>query len=507
MLWRHATLRPGQDAVTDSRATLDYWHLGTLVGDFAMELLDQGVRPGEPVVVLFDVCVESVIAYWALRAVDAVIVVGDPTGKQADVDHYLQVTGARRVLAGTRAAASLRPPQGVAWHVLEDVTGAAPRRWRRDASSGHPAAAVRHEPARAVILFSSGTTGKPKAIVHTKDSIRSLHEVLKLTWKLSPADRVLGALPFHTIYGLIFSAASVLHAGATLVLLERFRPGDALAAIERQRVTTAAFVPAMALMILGYDGRDGYDLSTLRAIYTASAPIAESDIARFSVFCGAPIVANYGMTEIPGAAVEPADEAHRPGSVGRISPGFEVCVRGKGGEPVPDGETGEITMRGPSMMIGYLDPAQTADRVRDGWIYSQDIGRVDADGHIYLSGRLSDMIIRGGLNISPREIENALSAHPDVLDAAVVGTPDTVLGQVVTAFVAVRRPADADRLRASLAEHCRGILAPAKVPASIVFMEELPRNAGGKVLRKQLLEMAPAPSDRVAGPDRKGNPA
>jgi acyl-coenzyme A synthetase/AMP-(fatty) acid ligase len=359
---------------------------------------------------------------------------------------------------------------------------------------------------RAAVIFSSGTTGKPKAIVHTQDSLRSLHEVLIETWKLSPDDRALGALPFHTIYGLFFSAASIIYAGATLVLVERFRPERVLAAIERHRVTTAAFVPTMALMILNFEDRDGYDLSSLRAVYAASAPISDSDIERFRRFSGAPMIANYGLTEIPGAAVEPADEPHQEGSVGKISPGFEVCVRDSEGRPLPVGETGEITVRGPSQMQGYLgDPAQTAERLRDGWIHTQDIGRVDAAGNIYLSGRTSDMIMRGGLNISPHEVEHALSTHPEVLDSAVVGTPDPIYGEVVTAFVVVRGPADGAAIAKALTDHCRSLLAAAKVPANIVLVDALPRNAGGKVLRKQLQERGVGPADEDEAMDGKGN--
>ncbi len=490
-IWQHADNRSEQDGVVDERRCLSYGQLRSEIDACALTLRTLGIEAGDPVLVLLDVCAESVVTYWALHAIEAVIVVGDPTGTGADVDHYLEVTGARHVLAGRRAAASIPPPTAAAWHTLSDSTDGALPHWVRgkDPSAAvRPAAMPDHPDDWAVVLFSSGTTSKPKAIVHSRATLRALHEVLMRTWKLSPGDVVLGALPFHTIYGLIFSAASVIYAGATLVLLERFHPERALAAIERHRVTTAAFVPAMVLMILNLEGNDRYDLSSLRALYTASAPISHADVERFRAFSRVSLIANYGMTEIPGAAVEPADEPHLAHGVGKISPGFEVCVRDPDGRPLAVGETGEITMRGPTLMRGYLgDPALTAERVRDGWIHTQDIGRVDADGNIFLSGRTSEMIIRGGLNISPIEVENALARHHAVLDVAVVGTPDAVLGQKVTAFI-VARDAGNDDVADGLTQHCRENLSPAKVPAEFIVVDELPRNAGGKVLRKELMK-------------------
>ena len=500
VIWRHADLRPDADAVVDPHVSLTFEQLRDEIAQLAKDLRAIGVCAGQPVLVLLDVCAESVVAYWALRAINAVVVVGDPTAKAAELQYCLDVTNARHVLAGTRAAASMSAPPEVAWHTLPERARSGMRRWRL--AQNEPAAVPKpeFEPGRAVILFSSGTTGRPKAIVHTETSVRGLHETLLKTWQLVPEDRVLGVLPFHTIYGLLFSAGSTVYAGATLVLLDRFNAERTLAAIERHRITTAAFVPTVLLRILNCDDRDGFDLTSLRAVYTASAPISDSDIERFRAFSGASVIANYGMTEIPGAAVEPADEPHRTGSVGRISPGFEVCVRDSDGRPLPVGETGEITMRGPSQMHEYLGaPDLTAERVRDGWVYSQDIGRSDAEGNIYLSGRTSDMIIRGGLNISPLEVEHALSSHPGILEVAVVGTPDDEYGQVVTAFVVASSSIDeglsVEARKAELKGHCRSLLSPAKVPAHFVFLDELPRNAGGKVLRKSLQERFAATAD------------
>lgn len=485
-LWRHAQERPEALAVRDGRVSLSYWDLCAEIDRLAALLRDHGIGQGSRVLFLPDVCVESVIAYWTLRALDAVVIVGDPGSPVHERAHYVTRTGATHALVGCRAAETATPST-FCFRLASD--GIDLRRWVPDRSEPPVAQGATDigNGGPAVILFSSGTTGQPKAIVHTAASIDALHRALLDTWRLCSGDRVLGALPFHTIYGLLFSAGSALYAGTGLVLLDRFRPRDALVAIEAHQITTAALVPAMALMMLNQEDGDAFDLSSLRVLYTASAPISEHDIARFHAFCGAPVIANYGLTEIPGAAVERADVPHHAGSVGQLSPGFEAVARNELGKPLPPGETGEITLRGPTLMAGYLDDeTQTAQRVRNGWIHTQDIGHVDTEGRIFLSGRTSDMIIRGGLNISPLEIEAVLSVHDAVLEAAVVGTPDPVLGQIVVACVVPAPAANRATIAAELTAHCRQLLSAPKVPAQFHLFEALPRNAGGKVLRKQL---------------------
>lgn len=484
----------------DGRVSLSYRALCAEIDRFATLLQRCGIGPASRVLFLPDVCVESIIAYWALRTIDTVVIVGDPGSRTQERAHYIERTGATHALVGCRAAETVTP-SAFCFHLAPDGTGV--RRWRPDRAEPPAAKAINDDSdgRPAVVLFSSGTTGRPKAIVHTAATIDALHRTLLATWQLSPADRVLGALPFHTIYGLLFSAGSALFAGATLVLLERFKPRDALVAIETHRVTTAALVPAMALMILNLDDRDAFDLSSLRALYTASAPISEHDIARFQAYSGASLISNYGLTEIPGAAVERADTQHHPGSVGQLSPGFEALARDDDGTPLPPGKTGEITLRGPTLMAGYLgDREQTARRVRGGWIYTQDVGHVDAEGRIFLSGRMSDMIIRGGLNISPLEIEAVLSAHDAVAEAAVVGAPDRVLGQVVVACIVPSPAADRSTIFDALTTHCRQFLSAPKVPAAIHLLDALPRNAGGKIVRKELvrhLEDQPAGNQTI----------
>ncbi len=454
-LFTHADQHPDDIALVQGSTRVSYGELAAAVEARYAAFQRQGLVAGDAVLVLFTPSIDSVVTYWALHLAKAVVVVGDPTATKADWQSCIDRTGARFQTTG------------------DDLTPTG-------------AAATDLPPDSAAVFFSSGTTGQPKAIVHSAASLTGLHLALTVTWRIGPGDRVLGALPFHTIYGLAFSAGTAIYTGATLVLLEKFSPARALAAIQDHQITTAAFVPAMLLMILNFDRRDDFSTDSLRMIYSASAPISEADIARFETFSGATVLCNYGMTEIPGSAVEVSGQPHVQGAAGKICPGFNVAVRAADGTVLPVGDVGEVTLRGPSQMLGYLDaPDLTAERVRDGWVYTQDKGRIDTDGNITVLGRMSDMIIRGGLNISPLEIESTLSAHDAVADVAVVGPEDPVLGQTVSAFVVPRRAETG--LGDALKHHCAAHLAPPKVPAEFIFTDEIPRNAAGKIDRKALL--------------------
>ncbi len=503
-IWEHANNRPDQWAVKEDSRAVSYAQLKEMIEHQMVVFREGGISISDPVLLLLDVCIESVVAYWALHGIGAILVIGDPTGTQSNIEHYLDVSGAKNIVCGARADTNIETAEDkTRWAIVDEVTGQDIGVWQ----TMHPASCANNDgctvlPADcALILFSSGTTSTPKAIVHSRDAMQALHKTLLQTWRLSSDDVVLGALPFHTIYGLIFSAASALYAGSTLVLLDRFHPERALEAIERHKVTTAAFVPAMIIMILNLEGKERFDRSTVRMLYSASAPISETDIKRFVAFSGAPVICNYGMTEIPGAAVEVAGNDHVHGSVGLVSPDFGVTIRNEKDQILPIGETGEVALRGPTLMLKYLgDPDKTADRVRDGWIYTQDKGRIDGEGNIFLLGRKSEMIIRGGLNISPLEIESVLSIHPWVSDVAVVGPDDEVFGQTVSAFVVPSLGSKEQGLVETLMVHCKNTLAPPKVPSEFLFTDEIPRNAGGKIDRKALLEMR---NGRMATPKGK----
>jgi O-succinylbenzoic acid--CoA ligase len=311
------------------------------------------------------------------------------------------------------------------------------------------------------VLLTSGTTGEPKPVVLAQEN----HEASAIAsaWNLGvePGDRWLCVLPLHHVGGLAILWRSVIY-GTTVVLHERFDAALAVAAIEGGEVTLASLVPTMLRRMreagLAGPGR-------LRAVLLGGGPVPR-DLLEWSAETGLPVLQTYGMTETASQiATLRADEAlHHHGSAGRPLLGVELRI----------GDGGEILARGPMVAASALDD--------DGWLHTRDRGRLDEDGFLHVEGRLDDVIVTGGENVMAGEVEEALMAHPAVADAAVAGRPDPEWGQAVIAWVVLATHAP----ESELAEHCRRLLAPHKVPKSFVRVDELPRNAAGKVVRREL---------------------
>jgi long-chain acyl-CoA synthetase len=282
----HARSMPDRLAVLDSRVCLTWRELELEVVSLTEELRALGVTAGSPVLLMLDSCVEAIVAYWAVRELDAIVVIADPGCTRSEFDHFVGATQPGWVFAtrpGTWERLELieKPDPShpsMVWF-LQDHHGteATVRPWLSSVTHGGPRRdSFDHARSARVVLFSSGTTGQPKTILHTDSSVLALHQVHSQVWKLTPDAVVLGCLPFHALYGEIYTAASAIYNGATLGLMERFKPAIALQRIQEWRVTTAAMVPAMLVMMLNLEDREQFDRSTLRAIYTGGAP--ESDM-------------------------------------------------------------------------------------------------------------------------------------------------------------------------------------------------------------------------------------
>jgi fatty-acyl-CoA synthase len=276
--------------------------------------------------------------------------------------------------------------------------------------------------------------------------------------------------------------------GATIVLMEHFEPEAALAMIQREKITCTLMVPTMLtrLSALPDEVRARYDTSSLRWVMSAAAPLATENARRFMARFG-PILWNfYGATETGVVTLAgPGDHLTHPGTVGRLLRGNEVRLYGEDGREVPAGTVGELYARNAMLIAGYHKNADaTARSQRDGFFSVGDLARVDGDGHYYMESRKHDMVISGGVNIYPREIEDHLLTHPAILDVAVVGVPDEEWGETLRAFVVVR--AGHAVTAAEVTDHCRTHLADFKRPRQVVFLAELPRNPTGKILKREL---------------------
>ena len=340
----------------------------------------------------------------------------------------------------------------------------------------------------AVVMYTSGTTGKPKGAVRSfpRDAIASVVSFIGET-PLRAGDVHLAVLPMYHATAFAFISIAFL-LGGTVVVLPEFRPDLALDAIQRYGVTSTVMVPTMfhRLLELGEEKIRAYDTSSLRAIFSGGAPLPGPLAIALMDVLGDKLYNFYGATETGTVTIaSPEDLRASPGTIGRAVPGVEIRLLDDAGQLVGAGEVGELYVRSKLLIEGYhKDADATSQSMREGFFSVGDLARQDARGCYLIEGRKRDMIISGGVNVYPAEVEEVLHDHPDVVEAAVVGAPDREWGERVRAFV-VRRPGAAlteDDLRA----HCRARLAGPKVPRDFVFLEQLPRNPTGKVLKREL---------------------
>jgi len=348
----------------------------------------------------------------------------------------------------------------------------------------------------AVLLYTSGTTGRPKGAMISHANLMATLEALHDAWGWSPQDHLLHALPLFHVHGLFVAMLGALWAGARTTWLARFSPGGVLAGLQRVEGSTDSCtvfmgVPTFYHRLLAHPEPFG-DLSEMRLFTSGSAPLPAATHAAFTARAGHTILERYGMTEVGIVLSNPLEGERRPGAVGFPLPGVRARVAVPGGDqPVGQGQIGEIRIAGPSVVRGYLGrPEATAAALGDGEMRTGDLGRVDADGYFHIVGRMGDMIISGGLNVYPREVEAALLRHPAVAEAAIVGVPHPDWGEQVVGLVVCRSPVGPDELLV----HARTELAAYKCPKVLLQVEALPRNAMGKVQKHRIREQW-APSD------------
>ncbi len=341
--------------------------------------------------------------------------------------------------------------------------------------------------APAIVLYTSGSTGRPKGALLSHAATAWANRSWAAMMGLTPADRVLGVLPFPHSYGLNGALLAPLITGAAVVIVERFSPEAVLAAVARHRVTLLPAVATMYSRLLASSELDAADLSSVRFALSGAAPCPWELAQEWRRRTGVRILRGFGMTELFRPVSYTADDARDfPEAIGKLLPGVDGRVVDDDGVVQPPGAIGELWLRTPGVMDGYLDAEEETRAVLvDGWFRTGDLATITADGFVRIAGRKKDLILRGGYSVYPQEVEAALLTHDDVLDAAVIGVPHADLGEEVAAFVTLRAAARAtvDDLTA----WCRGRLAPYKCPRRIDVRDALPKGPTGKILKSRLV--------------------
>ncbi|MEA2410893.1 MAG: long-chain acyl-CoA synthetase [Thermoleophilaceae bacterium] len=481
-----AAEHPDNVAIKLDDTELPYKFLDGASAHVAGLLREKGVEPGDRVgIMLPNVPYFPVIYYGILRA-GAVVVPMNPLLKGREVEFYIKdpeskvlfawhdfAEAAEKGSADTDAELILVEPGE-----FEDVVGEA---------EAVTEVAERDGDDTAVILYTSGTTGTPKGAELTHDNLLSnVETILDSLIEIQPDDVVLGALPFFHSFGQTCGLNSCMKAGGTLTLIPRFDPDKALEIIQRDRVTIFDGVPTMYVGMLHADSAGSADTSCLRLCVSGGSAMPGEVLRAFEEKFGCNILEGYGLSETsPVASFNHPDRERKVGSIGTPVAGVEMRVVDEDGADVDEGDVGEIAIRGPNVMKGYWrkDDA-TAEAIKDGWFHTGDMAKVDSDGYFFIVDRKKELIIRGGYNVYPREVEEALYEHPAVQEVAVVGVPDDKMGEEVGAAVVLKQDEDVsvDELR----DFVKGEVASYKYPRKIWIVDELPKGPTGKILKREV---------------------
>ncbi|HUB39571.1 MAG TPA: long-chain fatty acid--CoA ligase [Streptosporangiaceae bacterium] len=486
ILDRSAAGQPDRPAIRLDDLSVSYQQLSDAARRVAALLKSAGLVNGDRVGLMMPNIPAFPVAFYGALTAGTVVVPMNPLLKGREVAYYLGDSGAR-VLFVTRdfagEAAKGAAEAGTQVIQVDDadlsavLAGVSP--------DGTPADAADSD--NAVILYTSGTTGQPKGAQLSHGGLsRNARLTAQTLLCNSPDDVVMGCLPLFHVFGLTCGLNATVTAGGTLTLLPRFDPGKALEIIDRDKVTIFEGVPTMYAAMLHHPAADTARTASLRLCVSGGAAMPVEILRGFEEKFGCMILEGYGLSETsPVASFNHPDRPRKPGSVGTPVEGVEMRLISDTGEPVRDGEVGEIVIRGHNLMTGYWGkPEATAEAIPDGWFRTGDLGRVDEDGYFFIVDRKKEMIIRGGYNVYPREIEEALHEHPAVAEVAVVGMAHPELGEEVGAAVALKPGTDASP--AELQRFVKERVAAYKYPRRVWLVESLPKGPTGKILRREV---------------------
>ena len=508
-------------------AKMTYRQLDDAVSRFAAGLQEMGVERGDRVAIMLPNCPQFIIAAYATWRIGAIVVCCNPLYVPREIEHLINDSGAETFVVMSQLyerVKSIRENTGlqrvIVTNIKEyfpgllrllftlakekkeghwvDISGDAGTHWFQEILRGAAAkpAPVEIDPDEvATLIYTGGTTGGPKGAQLTHYNLVSNATVIN-TWVGSreAEDSLLAVMPYFHSYGLTVGMNVCIANASTIVQIPNPREmAHVLTAIQKHRVTYYPGVPTMFIGLLNFPERDQYDLTSLRFATSAAAPLPPEVQQQFQDVTGGVLIEAYGLTETsPCATIDPIDSP-KHNSLGVPLPDTDIKIvdAERGEQELPPGEIGEIIIKGPQVMKGYWNlPTETANALRvgpdgqPGWLYSGDIGFMDEDGYFHMADRKKDMIIAGGYNIYPADVEAVLFEHPKVTEAAVIGVPDQYRGETVKAFVVLREGESATE--EEIIEFCRERMAAYRLPRIVEFRDDLPKSMIGKVLRREL---------------------
>ena len=512
---------PDRTALIFEGFKLSYRQLSEMVNRFAACLDTLGIQKGDRVAILLPNTIPCVVSYYAVLKIGAVTVMNNPVCSDVELEYQFNDAGAKVLITLdmlVERMADLRPKTGIRQIIYTSLGDYLPLtksipfsltakksglktkvkasdnilRWK-DLIAGHLSGAVHVEQEYddiAMLQYTGGTTGQSKGVILSHGNLSCQIQQIN-AWFPTFARKdevILGGLPFFHSFGLTCAMNNAVFAGWGNILVARPSAENLLAAIRKYKPTFVPLVPTMYIGLLQHPNIQKTDLKCIKACFSGSAPLPVEVMKRFEAITGAAISEGFGLTESsPITHANPFQGKRKIGSVGLPFPDTDcriVDLKDSSTE-MAVGQTGELIIKGPQVMQGYWNnPEETAEALKDGWLHTGDIARMDAEGYFYIVDRKKDMIISAGYNVYPREIDEVMYGHPNVQEACTIGLPHPSRGEQVKVFVVLRKPQETTRQ--DLIDYCRQKMAEYKLPGEIEFRNELPKSSVGKILRKTL---------------------
>lgn len=481
---------PSNIAYTFLNQSKTYAELDKVVDCVAAGLSAAGIRKGDKIALLLGNCPEFVTAYYGILRAGAVVVPINPTYTSGEISYILSNSHSRAVITHSSLDSTISPLREQLEHLTMVIyTDSIKSEWTWESllqKTNHIfVSPCIDEDDLAVILYTSGTTGKPKgAMLSHRNLASNVESLLRLT-EFTEEDRMITVLPMFHVFSMTVCINMPIACGGTIVIVPKFSPAEVVNTIRREKATLFAGVPTMFNFMLQLPEQTAADFSSIRACFSGGASIPVELLHKFEEKYNVRIIEGYGLSETaPVTAFNPLRGTRKPGSVGIDIPDVKNKVVDPDGMEVPRGEVGELIVKGPNVMMGYLGmPEATFSALKDGWFYTGDLARMDEEGYIYIVDRKKDMILFGGYNVYPREVEEVLYQHPAIVEAAVIGITDNEYGEIVKAFVVTNNESITID---NILHFCQDKLAKYKLPKQVEFMKELPKNSTGKILRRAL---------------------